>query len=91
MMRKHNRNLRNIKLLKLIFLSSFFLLILKSDYNTIKKAYSTLIPYTNSINNKPNNLKELFNKRRLYIPDANLTNEYIHYIRPINENNKEKI
>jgi hypothetical protein len=26
----------------------------------------------------------------LYIPAANLTNEYIHYIRPINENNKEK-
>ena len=71
-------------------LSFFFLLMLKMNSNNIKITYANLIPYINSINQRPNNLKEIFDSRRLYIPDANLTNEYIHYIRPIKENDKNK-
>ena len=90
MWRVQIRNLENIRRMKLIFLFSIFLLLLKMNYNNNKIPYANLIPYINSINNKPYNLKKLFNSRRLYIPDANLTNEYIHYIRPINESNNEK-
>ena len=71
-------------------LSFFFLLMLKMNSNNIKIIYANLIPYINSINQIHNNLKEIFDSRRLYIPDANLTNEYIHYIRPIKENDKNK-
>ena len=35
-------------------------------------------------------LSELFNSRELFINDANLTLDYIHYIRPIDENKEEK-
>ena len=42
----------------------------------------------------PKNIKEIFDSRRLYISDANITNEYIHFIRPVNTNigtNNQKI
>jgi len=33
---------------------------------------------------------KMYNNTKIYIPASNLTNEYIHYIRPINESNNEK-
>ena len=42
------------------------------------------------MNNKTSNLSEIFKSRRLYISDANLTNKYIHYIKPINETEEKK-
>ena len=35
-------------------------------------------------------LKQIFMSRQLYINEANLTNEYIHFIKPINENEEKK-
>ena len=36
------------------------------------------------------NLKEIFKSKKLYINDADLTNEYIRFIKPINENEEKK-
>ena len=35
------------------------------------------------------NLEDIFKSRQLFIDDFNLTNEYIHYIRPINEDEEK--
>ena len=90
MWRKQIKNQKIIIKKKILFLLSISILIFKMNYNIANMPYANLIPYINSINNKPYNLKEIFNSRRLYIPASNLTNEYIHYIRPINESNNEK-
>jgi len=41
-------------------------------------------------NNMNKNLTLIFNSRRLFINDINITSEYIHYIRPIKETKKTK-
>jgi len=90
MWRKQIKNQKIIIKKKILFLLSISILIFKMNYNIANMPYANLIPYTNSINNKPYNLKEVFNSKILYIPGSNITNEYIHYIRPINESNNEK-
>ena len=35
-------------------------------------------------------LSELFNSREIYISESNLTLDYIHYIRPINDSEEEE-
>ena len=52
--------------------------------NNINKFINNIPKLNNSI--YPINIKEIFESRRLYISDANITNEYIHFIRPVNTN-----
>ena len=69
-----------------------FVLIKKSKRNIIPidDYYRDFLPKTSiSQDKKITNLEEIFKSRQLYIDDVNLTNEYIHYIRPINETEEE--
>ena len=53
--------------------------------------YKNIFPHlTNDPNNIPSSIEEIFNARQLYIYDAQITPEYIQYIRPINETEEEK-
>ena len=50
-----------------------------------------LIPISNLDDNKNiTSLEQIFKSRRLYINDNNITNEYIRFFRPINENEEKK-
>ena len=67
-----------------IFLIIFLILTtLSHKKNNIK--FIEILPSINSNYDKPKNLKELFKSRQLFITDANITNEYINYIKPLNE------
>ena len=53
--------------------------------------YEKIMPHlTNDSNDIPSSIEEIFNARQLYISDAQITPEYIQYIRPINETEEEK-
>ena len=52
--------------------------------------YKDILPKTNELNQETQSLEEIFNSRRLFISDANLTPDYIRYIRKINETEKEE-
>ena len=55
----------------------------------IGKFYN-ILPRTNlKDNNSLLNLKEIIESNELFINDANITNEYIHFIRPINEDEEK--
>ena len=58
--------------------------------NTNNK-FSDIFPKTciKDLCNNISNLNELFESRRLFIDDNNITNEYIRFIRPINETEEE--
>lgn len=58
--------------------------------NTSNK-FVDIFPKTcsNSLCNNISNHNEIFESRRLLIDDNNITNEYIHFIRPINETEEE--
>ena len=60
------------------------------NYTNYKKKFNNILPKISLENNKAPSLEEIFNSRTLYISDANLTGEYIRYIRPINETEEEK-
>ncbi len=49
-----------------------------------------IIPKISLDNKNFPNLKQLFKSRQLYINEANLTNEYIRFIKPINEKEEKK-
>ena len=50
-----------------------------------------LIPKISLHDNKTiTNLKQIFKSRKLYINDKNITNEYIRFLRPIDENEEKK-
>ena len=51
--------------------------------------YKDILPKTNDQNKEIQSLEEIFNSRRLFIPAANLTPEYIRYLRKINETEEE--
>ena len=51
--------------------------------------YKDILPKTNDQNKEIQSLEEIFNSRRLFIPYANLTPEYIRYLRKINETEEE--
>ena len=51
--------------------------------------YKDILPKTNDQNKKIKSLEEIFNSRRLFIPDTNLTPEYIRFLRKINETEEE--
>ena len=56
----------------------------------INKNFSELLPRINiSDEDYVPTLKEIFSSRELYINEKNLTNEYIRFIRPIDENDEE--
>ena len=85
----------NIEIFKVIFVLSFYLCIfLKKLYNSkkVKKSiYDDMIPRLSIMNkNFVPNISKLFYSRQLFINDINLTLDYIHYIRPINETTEEK-
>jgi len=52
--------------------------------------YKDILPKTNELNQETQSLEEIFNSRRLFISDANLTPDYIRYIRKINETEEEE-
>ena len=80
-------------ILSLIFIIiiSFYVLFLKIKNIRKKNKFAPMIPKINlnNINHLPN-ISELFNSRELFINDTNLTLEYIHYLRYVNETNEEK-
>ena len=53
------------------------------------KIYKDILPKANEQNKEFQSLEEIFNSRKLYIPDTSLTPEYIRYIRKINETEEE--
>ena len=64
--------------------------ILETYISPINKNFSELLPKINlSEANYVPSLKEILFSRQLYINDNNLTNEYIRFIRPINESEEE--
>ena len=61
--------------------------------NHLKKTILKFIEILPKISLKKNNfpnLKEIFKSRELYINDADLTNEYIRFIKPVDENEEKK-
>ena len=52
--------------------------------------YKDILPKTNELNQETQSLEEIFNSRRLFISDANLTPDYIRYIRKINETEEKE-
>jgi len=70
-------------LLSLLLLLSFKFL---NRNNKIKNKFYDIFPKTNLNNDKVSfNITDVFKARHLFISEDNLTNEYIRYIRPINE------
>ena len=66
----------------------------KTNYDVVVNStnkFNGIFPkiYVNGASNNASNLNELFESRRLYIDDINITNEYIRFIRPINETEEE--
>ena len=76
---------------RIFFLKFIFLFIiinrLLDSIIIVKENFIHILPKINknNIQIKTKNIKELFKSRNLIITNANLTNEYIHFIRPINE------
>jgi hypothetical protein len=62
-------------------------MIFKKEKLIPNNQYDNFIPKINyEGNNKKNiNLKSIFKSRKFYINDLNITSEYIHYIRPIED------
>ena len=52
--------------------------------------YRDILPKTNMQNEEIQSLEDIFNSRRLFISDANLTPNYIRYIRKINETEEKE-
>ena len=74
---------------------NLFLLIFKTD-KTFElqqkkkfKFFRDIFPKINS-GNQINNIKDLFNNRKLRINENNITNEYIQFIRPIDQKEEDK-
>ena len=78
------------KIIKLIFLFLLINNMFKSTPKIENYNFELILPRTSLKNNKTSNLSEIFKSRHLYINDANLTNEYIHFIKPINETEEMK-
>ena len=79
----NNKTFVIIILILIIYLSEILL------KNEILK-YIEILPKISLENNDFPNLKKIFSSRQLYINDADLTNEYIRFIKPINENEEKK-
>ena len=68
----------------------FFLNRKIKNITSLDAKYQYFLPKTsNNQNNKNINLEDIFQSRQLFIDEVNITNEYIHYIRPINEDEEK--
>ena len=94
--KKNHKNIINNKKLYIYFIIFIFILLLLSlkflnRNNKIKNKFYDIFPKTNLSNEKISfNINDVFKARHLFINEDNLTNEYIRYIRQINEE-EEKI
>ena len=70
----------------------FLLLIYVFFYynNYIDNKFNDILPKLSLSSSHISSLDQIFNSRILYIPYANLTKEYIRYIRPIKDKEEEK-
>ena len=58
----------------------------KNIYVNYENEFIKIIPHTNfEINNKTQNLKDIFKSKQLFINNSSLTKEYINFIHPINK------
>jgi hypothetical protein len=67
----------------------------KNNNNFRKKVinfahFETLLPQVHYSDKKSHSLEEIFNSKRLYISEANLTQKYIRFIRKINKAEEKK-
>ena len=62
-----------------------FLILIFKKINLPNKEFDYLLPKINLENNSIPSIKQIFNSRQLFINNMNLTNEYVRYVRPINE------
>ena len=82
---------------RVFFFKLFFLIILINklleSIIIINKNFYDILPriIKKNIQIKTKNIKDIFKSRQLLITDANLTNKYIQFIRPIIENKNETI
>ena len=58
---------------------------LEKSYELNSLDFNNILPRISLDNNKIPTLEEVFNSKVLYISDANLTRDYIKYIRPLND------
>ena len=71
----------------MLFKLSFLLIIIKIIFGSliiIDEKFVNILPRINKYDRpiKTSNIKEIFKSRRLYISEANITKEYINFIRP---------
>ena len=59
------------------------------QYRRNQNIFIDILPKINLKTNYIPSLEEIFNSRKLYIFDSNLTGEYIRYLRPIKENEEK--
>jgi hypothetical protein len=86
--KKLQSRMKYIKYMKFIFSLVSVILIIITYIFSFNYKFIDFLPRTNLLE-KPKNLKEIFNSRRLYIDNSNITLDYIKYIRSkdINYNN----
>ena len=78
---------KNYKYIFISFLLILLVMIFQKEKLIQNNYYDNFLPKINcEVNNNKNiNLKSIFKSRKLYINDMNITSEYIHYIRPIED------
>jgi len=79
-----------ILLLILLLLLFYLFFAYFNNKNINSKKFRKYFPKISLDNNTIPSLNDIFNSRELFIPESNLTREYIKYIRPINETEEEK-
>ena len=72
------------------FVFKFFYREREDNSGDINILFEDILPKISSNNKKIKHLKDIFNSRQLFISESNLTLDYIHYIRPIDENEEKK-
>ena len=88
---------RIMKERRVFFFKLFFLIILVNklldSIIIVNNKFYDILPRINkkNIQIKTKNIKDIFKSRQLFITDANITNEYIQFIRPIIENENKTI
>jgi len=76
---------KNYKYIFISILLILLLMIFRNEKLIVNNKYDNFLLKINCEpnNNKNINLISIFKSRKLYINDLNITSEYIHYIRPI--------
>ena len=82
---KYTKEIPKIFIIVLLLIYVFFY------YNNyIDNKFNDILPKLSLSSSHISSLDQIFNSRILYIPYANLTKEYIRYIRPIKDKEEEK-